>query len=608
MWKSFVTSLVCWSCFSSLEAQLPSHFPFYDEVVDHVIEKAVFHTCFTDRRTKLNILKDTDGFWLTVDTYQEEGGWRRNNKELIWSEDEGFEEEIVVEGDCFENKVDYSHFRKPPTPKKYRLVEEYNINRFFGDEHWANYTINYYKKYPLISYEDYYSLGRAHSNRSTHYIPKYGKQHILEQEPQFIEEIIEHGEKAMQCYKKVQELQPTYTTIVGGIYTKYSNEMMTLNMHLAMLGLKEKAVALVKGKVLYTSTTLAFAKNSLLSCPTNAILITYGDNDTYPLLYLQQAHNVRPDVLIANASLLSTPYYINHLTNPNYYKDNYLQTALKAVAYQGKTNEYLLLDRHTEEEAWPVKELIEFLETEEKSPKTAPTFNFILKPPKEKPITLSCSKNYIIRSSILLLTILDKNYTTRPIVFGPSYGFSNNNIAEEIGAKKHLHIQGINHQFEQETIEPLTLNKKDALKNYHIFSKQLKWPVMEQIEEEDKPSFHSYTLIQRLLLQSLIKEGEVEKAKEINTTWYQSFSKTISQISFPEQLYFAEIAYELEQLEQANHLLESFLNHLLEYDFEAHKLTFIQETILPQLKKLMKQVKSPSLKKQYQQVKKLYQQ
>lgn len=35
----------------------------------------------------------------------------------------------------------------------------------------------------------------------------------------------------------------------------------------------------------------------------DAILVTYGDNDTYPLLYVQETEKFRTDVLVANYSL-----------------------------------------------------------------------------------------------------------------------------------------------------------------------------------------------------------------------------------------------------------------------------------------------------------------
>ncbi|MEO8333905.1 MAG: hypothetical protein ABI664_02970, partial [bacterium] len=59
--------------------------------------------------------------------------------------------------------------------------------------------------------------------------------------------------------------------------------------------------------------TADFARDLLNSVEPYGILVTVGDNDTFPLWYAQEVEHVRQDVVVANTSLLNTDWYTRQL-------------------------------------------------------------------------------------------------------------------------------------------------------------------------------------------------------------------------------------------------------------------------------------------------------
>lgn len=84
-----------------------------------------------------------------------------------------------------------------------------------------------------------------------------------------------------------------------------------------------------------------FAKNYLGSVKENGILITYGDNDTFPLWYAQEVEGFRTDVRILNYTLSGMHWYVEQLYNKLYESDAIAFTLPKEFYGLGKDVIYI---------------------------------------------------------------------------------------------------------------------------------------------------------------------------------------------------------------------------------------------------------------------------
>jgi MFS family permease len=190
----------------------------------------------------------------------------------------------------------------------------------------------------------------------------------------------------------------------------------------------------------------AYAYNYLQSCAPNAILFTYGDNDTFPLWYLQEVEGIRTDVKVVNTMLLNGDSYIDQMKKKAYLSDP-LPISLDHKQYmEGTLDRFYVLDYI--KDSISINDAVKFAGSDDPRTKTIKGYDekieyipckrlalpinkenlakagyieksYIDKAPDA--ITINIPDNSIIKSELIMLDIIAQNQWKRPIYFLANY-------------------------------------------------------------------------------------------------------------------------------------------------------------------------------------------
>lgn len=133
-------------------------------------------------------------------------------------------------------------------------------------------------------------------------------------------ENISYALKSAEHFRKTIEISPNYTgkKFVVDPYSKIQSIWGTIALNYLYRDNPDSAKwAFNRGQVErgFYPAIMEYNRNIMASCQKNAILFTNGDNDTYPMWFLQFMQKYRTDITVVNLSLLNDPWYIKKLKN-----------------------------------------------------------------------------------------------------------------------------------------------------------------------------------------------------------------------------------------------------------------------------------------------------
>lgn len=340
------------------------------------------------------------------------------------------------------------------------------------------------------------------------------------------------------------------------------------------------------------TTTRDFAIDYLESCAPNAILFTYGDNDTYPLWYVQEVEGVRPDVRIVNLSLLGTDWYVRQMkkkvneadglpiTMPNekfeqgvrdviYYYDYKLEGNVELknifdVLTSDNDGDKVTLQDGSRENILPTKNLkITINPAEVLATKTVSSD---MKDSIAPAIEWTYNQNYVTKAELAMFDILAHNNWKRPIYFAVTVPSEN-----YIGLQKYLYNEGFAYRLLplKPAVVDSTQQAPELLNTQAMYNnvvKKFKWGNMKNASYLDPESTRMIATIIKTfntVAEKLIQEGKTEEAKitlkkalevvpEKNYLFYFVLHK----------YYTADLLYKVNETAAANKLIEQTANYI----------------------------------------------
>ncbi len=283
------------------------------------------------------------------------------------------------------------------------------------------------------------------------------------------------------------------------------------------------------------------ARNILASCDENAILFTGGDNDTYPLWYVQNVEGFRTDVRVLVTSFSNVDWYINQMYRKEYESEPLPLSLTKENYKQGGLNDYIpYVENPNVKGAINVNQYMKLVKNESPAlqlPVSLGKVNML--PSKEMYMNVDVDAvidkeiipkskqkwatdkmqwqlkgRYMTKADLVLLDLIDSGQWERPVYF-------NNTSLNSINFDLRSHIIQEGDTFRLVPVKNPNPGQMmvDTEKMYERMMHKFAWRELDNPDNYYHGYYNMYAQNQRsnfnTLAETFIAEGKPEKAREV---------------------------------------------------------------------------------------------
>lgn len=251
---------------------------------------------------------------------------------------------------------------------------------------------------------------------------------------------------------------------------------------------------------------LEFNRQLLNSCDNNAILITYGDNITIPIWYLQTMENFRTDITVVDANLIHTGWYPKYLKSERKLKTSFSDESidtLEHIEWQPQKVTVVNPNDTTQRLSWELR----------------PTY----------------MERYILKGDRILLDVFQQNFYTRPMYFT-----NNSDSTYNLHLSAYLTDEGLVNRVTTKILDYNTgiIKVSENLYKYNI-AKVKKDDIEKSRDAIIVLNGFRWAFLNNI--SSLLAQGNYEKAKELIKLMGEKFNKNKLPFTSEEvEKYFAD--------------------------------------------------------------------